>query len=103
MKKSVPSELILIGENNGISAWYRHNDIQTEVYVAGTSKNGFAAWTGYNIGYIPYGHRPPRDINIKMGGSFYMEILSKDGTIHVKSEVNVEAGSFISGHAIYFK
>lgn len=102
MKKSVPSELILIGENNGISAWYRYNDTQAEVYIAGTSKDGFAAWTGYNIGYIPYGHRPPRDINTKMGGSFYMEILSKDGTIHVKSEVSIDAGSYIGGHTMFF-
>lgn len=101
MKKSVPSELILIGENNGISAWYRHNDIQTEVYVAGTSKDGFAAWTGYQIGFIPYGHRPPMDVYVKLANTFYLEILSKDGTIHVKSEKSANAGSFISGHAMF--
>ncbi len=95
------SDFIKIGENTGISAWYRYNSKQAEVYVSGTAKDGFAAWTGYQIGYIPYGHRPPMDVYVKLAGTFYLEILSKDGTIHVKSEKSADAGIFISGHAMF--
>lgn len=96
------SDFIKIGENTGISAWYRYNSKQAEVYVSGTAKDGFAAWTGYQIGYIPYGHRSPMDVFVKLAGTFYLEILSEDGTVHVNSEANVSGGSFISGHTMFF-
>lgn len=102
MNKLNTSDLSKIGENTGISAWYRYNSKQTEVYVSGTAEDGFAAWTGYQIGFIPYDHRPPMDVYVKLADTFYLEILSKDGTIHVKSEKSVDAGSSISGHAMFF-
>lgn len=43
------------------------------------------------------------DVYVKLAGTFYLEILSEDGTVHVKSEANVSGGSFIIGHTIYFR
>ena len=97
------SETITLGNNAGITAYYRYNGLLCEVWISGKlSGVNFTAWTGYTIGTLPEKYRPKRYMYVKLEGGYYIQI-NPDGLVQIISSSNVtNATASLSGQTMYF-
>lgn len=78
------------GSNAGLTAKYRKTKSMVEVYVQGTLDNvGFTTQSGYTIGTLPVGARPPYARRYQLTDSrLYMDITA-GGTISIIANTNI--------------
>lgn len=84
------SEWANAGSNAGLTAKYRKTKSMVEVYVQGTLSNvGFTDKTGYTIGTLPVGARPPYARRYQLTDSrLYMDITAS-GTVSIMANTNI--------------
>ena len=80
------SEWTYLGSNIGLTSRYRKNAYQTEIYVQGTiDGSGFSAQSGYRVGTLPEGARPPYARRYQLTDTrLYMDVRA-DGGIYIIS------------------
>ena len=80
------SDWTYLGANIGLTSRYRKNKYMTEIYVQGTiDGSGFSGQTGYKVGTLPEGARPPYARRYQLTDSrLYMDVRA-DGGIHIIS------------------
>lgn len=86
------SEWANAGSNAGLTTKYRKNKSMVEVYVQGTLDNvGFTNQTGYTVGTLPVGARPPYARRYQLTDSrLYMDITA-NGTISIMANTNISS------------
>ena len=86
------SEWANAGSNAGLTTTYRKNKSMVEVYVQGTLDNvGFTSQTGYTVGTLPVGARPPYARRYQLTDSrLYMDITAS-GTVSIMANTNIES------------
>ena len=84
------SECATAGSNAGLTTTYRKNKSMVEVYVQGTLDNvGFTNQTGYTVGTLPVGARPPYARRYQLTDSrLYMDI-SASGSVKIIANTNI--------------
>lgn len=84
------SEWANAGSNAGLTTKYRKNKSMVEVYVQGTLDNvGFTNQSGYTIGTLPVGARPPYARRYQLTDSrLYMDITAS-GTVSIMANTNI--------------
>ena len=84
------SEWANAGSNAGLTAKYRKTKSMVEVYVQGTLSNvGFTNQSGYTIGTLPVGARPPYARRYQLTDSrLYMDITA-GGTVSIMANTNI--------------
>ena len=84
------SEWANAGSNAGLTTTYRKNKSMVEVYVQGTLDNvGFTSQSGYTVGTLPVGARPPYARRYQLTDSrLYMDITAS-GTISIMANTNI--------------
>ena len=80
------SEWTYLGSNIGLTSRYRKNAYQTEIYVQGTIDGSeFSAQTGYKVGTLPEGARPPYARRYQLTDTrLYIDVRA-DGGIYIIS------------------
>lgn len=80
------SDWTYLGANIGLTSRYRKNKYMTEIYVQGTiDGSGFSGQTGYKVGTLPEGARPPYARRYQLTDSrLYMDVRA-DGGIYIIS------------------
>ena len=80
------SEWTYLGSNIGLTSRYRKNAYQIEIYVQGTiDGSGFSAQTGYKVGTLPDGARPPYARRYQLTDTrLYMDVRA-NGDIYIIS------------------
>ena len=80
------SEWTYLGANIGLTSRYRKNKYMTEIYVQGTiDGSGFSGQTGYKVGTLPEGARPPYARRYQLTDTrLYMDVRA-DGGIYIIS------------------
>ena len=86
------SEWANAGSNAGLTTTKKKNKSMVEVYVQGTLDNvGFTNQTGYTIGTLPVGARPPYARRYQLTDSrLYMDITAS-GTVSIMANTNIES------------
>lgn len=84
------SEWANAGSNAGLTTTYRKNKSMVEVYAQGTLDNvGFTSQSGYTVGTLPVGARPPYARRYQLTDSrLYMDITAS-GTISIMANTNI--------------
>lgn len=84
------SEWANAGSNAGLTATYRKTKSMVEVYVQGALDNvGFTSQSGYTIGTLPVGARPPYARRYQLTDSrLYMDITAS-GTVGIMANTNI--------------
>lgn len=84
------SEWANAGSNAGLTLKYRKTKSMVEVYVQGTLSNvGFTNQSGYTIGTLPVGARPPYARRYQLTDSrLYMDITA-GGTVSIMANTNI--------------
>ena len=80
------SDWTYLGANIGLTSRYRKNKYMAEIYVQGTiDGSGFSGQTGYKVGTLPEGARPPYARRYQLTDSrLYMDVRA-DGGIYIIS------------------
>lgn len=80
------SDWTYLGANIGLTSRYRKNKYMTEIYVQGSiDGSGFSAQTGYRVGTLPEGARPPYARRYQLTDTrLYMDVRA-DGGIYIIS------------------
>ena len=80
------SEWSYLGSNIGLTSRYRKNEYQTEIYIQGTINGaGFGAKSGYKLGALPEGARPPYARRYQLTDTrLYMDVRA-NGDIYIIS------------------
>ena len=81
------SEWTYLGANIGLTSHYRKNKYMTEIYVQGTiDGSGFSGQTGYKVGTLPEGSRPPYARRYQLTDTrLYIDVRADDGGIYIIS------------------
>ena len=84
------SEWTTAGSNAGITTKYRKNKSMVEVYAQGTLNNvGFTNQTGYTVGTLPVGARPPYARRYQLTDSRLYIDINASGNVRIIANTNI--------------